>query len=67
MSEQLKAQRLERRKKRLEQARVEMKEAGAGETGKIDERIEEVEERREVVASNGTFGVGSIERWARGK
>ena len=66
MGERLKAERLERRRKRLEQARVEMRKGGADEIRQV-EQIEEAEQARQVTASKGTFGRGSIEKWARGQ
>jgi len=66
MSERLKSERLERRRRRLEQARVEMRGEGNEDTPILDERIEEAEQSRQVAGSRGTFGRGSIERWARG-
>lgn len=67
MAERLKADRLERKRRRLEQARMEMREAGSEQTQLIEEKIDEVEQKRQVEASDRTFGVGSIERWARGR
>ena len=66
MAEQLKAERLERRKRRLEQARVEMRE-GASDGMRGVEQSEDVEQARRVEVSRGTFGRGAIEKWARGQ
>lgn len=66
LAQQLKADRLERKRKRLEKARAEMRENGTEEIPQVDERIGEVEQKRQVTESGGTFGVGSIEKWAKG-
>jgi protein PET100 len=66
MSERLKSERLERRRRRLEQARVEMRGEGHEDAPILDERVEQTEQARQVAGSHGTFGRGSIERWARG-
>ena len=66
LGERLKAERLERRRKRLEQARLEMREGGADEIRQA-EQIEQTGQARQVTTSNGTFGRGAIERWARGQ
>ena len=66
MAEQLKAERLERRRIRLEQARVEIKE-GASDGMRPVEQSEDVEQARRVEVSRGTFGRGAIEKWARGQ
>ena len=66
MGERLKAERLERRRKRLEQARADMRDGGADEIRQI-EQVEQTEQARQVTISNGTFGRGAIERWARGQ
>ena len=66
MAEQLKAERLERRRRRLEQARVEMKE-GASDGMRGVEQSEDAERARRVEVSRGTFGRGAIEKWARGQ
>ena len=69
LSKRLKAERLEKKRRRLE--REKMTGAGEEEQGGVEEQRGEqvpVVERRTLVAeSSGTFGVGSIERWARGK
>lgn len=67
MGERLKAERLERRRRRLEQARTEMRGAGAEEARRIEGSDEKVEEKREVAASEETFGLGAIEKWAKGR
>ena len=61
LAEQLKAERLERRRRRLEREGGGGGEEGGREGAPVAER--EVA----VVSSGGTFGVGSIEKWARGK
>lgn len=66
MSERLKLERLERRRRRLEQARVDMSREGHEDTPLLDGRVESTEQARLVTVSQGTFGRGSIERWARG-
>ena len=67
MAEQLKAERLERRRRRLEQARVEIRE-GASDGMRGVEHSEDVEQQaRRVEVSRGTFGRGAIEKWARGQ
>lgn len=68
LSERLKAERLEKRRRRLE--RENMTGTGEEEQGGVEEQRGEqvaVERRTLVAESKGTFGVGSIERWARGK
>ncbi len=71
LSERLKAERLEKRRRRLERERQSGAGAGEGESGGEErgggEQVAVVEERTLVADSSGTFGVGSIERWARGK
>jgi len=67
LAEQLKAQRLEKRRRRLERVRAEMKADGVEETRQIDGKVEEVEQKKQVAVSEGTFGVGAIEKWAGGK
>ena len=67
LSERLKADRIEKRRRRLAQAKAEMREAGVGETPRVDAKLEEVQQKKEVTVSRGTFGVGSIEKWARGE
>ena len=66
MSERLKADRLERRRRRLEQARMEMKEGSVDDIRQV-EQVEETEQTGQVAMSKGTFGRGSIEKWARGE
>ena len=61
LSERLREQRLERRERRLREESIE-EEVRLGE----DER-EHVERGREDRNSQGTFGVGAIERWAHGQ
>ena len=63
LSERLKAERLEKRRRRLEGEKM----TGAGEEEQPGEQVAVVERRTLVAESKGTFGVGSIERWARGK
>ena len=58
-----KAERLEKRRRRLE--REKGSGMGKGESG--GERKQGGEQRTLVAESKGTFGVGSIESWARGK
>lgn len=72
LSAKLKADRLAKRRRRLEReeglGRGEGENEGPG--GVEDERGQQVgvvEKRTLVKESSGTFGVGSIERWARGK
>lgn len=69
LSEKLKTERLEKRRRRLE--REKELGMGDGESGgeghQGGEQVAVVEERTLVAESSGTFGVGSIERWARGK
>ncbi|KAK0512520.1 hypothetical protein JMJ35_004537 [Cladonia borealis] len=65
MAGQLKAERLERRRRRLEQARVEIKEGATDEIRPAEQSEEEQVGRVEV--SRGTFGRGAIEKWARGQ
>lgn len=67
MGERLKTDRLERRRRRLEQARTKMREAGVEETPQIEETFEKVEQKRQVSASDVNFGVGAIETWAKGR
>lgn len=67
LGERLKADRLERRRRRLEQARTEMREVRPQEQPQLKEKIEQVEQKRQSAGSDGTFGVGAIERWARGR
>ena len=66
MAEQLKAERLERRRRRLEQARVEIREGGTGEIRPV-EQSENAEQARRVEVARGRFGRGAIENWARGQ
>ena len=66
MADQLKAERLERRRRRLEQARVEIKE-GANDEIRPGQRSEDAEQAGRVEVSRGTFGRGAIEKWARGQ
>ena len=66
LSERLKAQRLERRRTRLEQTRAELREERYEDTPVLDERVEETEQARQVAETRGSFGRGSIERWASG-
>lgn len=65
LSERLKAERLEKRRRRLEREKESGMGDGEGERG--GEQVAVVEQRGLVAESKGTFGVGSIERWARGK
>lgn len=65
MSERLKADRLDRRRRRLEQARTEMREVGTEQPQQVDDRIEKAKQKKKM-ESTGTFGVGAIERWAHG-
>ena len=69
LSERLKADRLEKRRRRLE--REKESDMGNGESGRVEsqggEQVAVVEQRTLVEESSGTFGVGSIERWARGR
>jgi protein PET100 len=67
MGERLKADRVERRRRRLEQARMEMREAGVEEKPQVEERLGKVEQTGEAPASDVTSGVGAIEKWARGR
>lgn len=65
LSERLKADRLEKRRVRLErEGRVS---GGEGEGGQSEEEGGGVERGGLVKEARGTFGVGSIERWARGR
>lgn len=66
MAEQLKAERLERRRRRLEQARVEIEEGARDEIPAV-EQSEDAEQVRRGEVSRGTFGRGAIEKWARGQ
>ncbi len=67
LSERLKAERLEKRRRRLE------REEGVGSSGEergegqMGEQVRLVEQRTLGEGPSGTFGVGSIERWARGR
>lgn len=67
LGERLKADRLERKRRRLEKEKAEMREAGMEDTQQVEEKIEDVEQKRQVTASDGRFGVGAIERWASGR
>ncbi|KAL9137113.1 MAG: hypothetical protein Q9175_001682 [Cornicularia normoerica] len=68
LSERLKAERLEKKRRRLERERL--LEMGDGESSREARQSEKqgavVEQRTPVAESSGKFGVGSIERWARG-
>lgn len=69
LSDRLKAERLEKRKRRLEREKkigTEGEEQGGAEEQR-GEQAAVVEQRTLVGESSGTFGVGSIERWARGR
>ena len=66
MAETLKAERLERRRRRLEQAEMETKDVAADEIRQA-ERIGGIEQAQQVTTSKGAFGRGAIERWARGQ
>ena len=66
MAEQLKAERLERRRRRLEQARVEMKEGagdGCGRLSKVRTRCRQGGLRYREGHSDG----GRMKKWARGQ
>ncbi|KAM0796782.1 hypothetical protein BDR22DRAFT_975864 [Usnea florida] len=65
LSERLKADRLEKRRVRLERERRAG--GGAGEDGLSVELGGGVEGGTVGKEAGGTFGVGSIERWARGR
>lgn len=69
LSERLKAERLEKRRRRLEREKQSgMGDEESGEEGRQSGvQVAVVEERTLVAESSGTFGVGSIERWARGR
>lgn len=68
LSERLKAERLEKKRRRLERERLS--EMGDGESSRegrqSEKQVAVVEQRTLVAESSGKFGVGSIERWARG-
>ena len=66
MAEHLKAERLEKRRRRLELARVEMREGATDEIRPV-EQSEDAEQAGRVEVSKGTFGRGAIEKWARGQ
>ena len=67
LSEQLKAQRLERRRKRSELEKVEMREK---EVPKVDEKVDEVV-RKQSEERGGSLeeklGIGTVRRWVWGK
>lgn len=67
MSERLKAQRLERRRKRLEQARAEMRETGQSETPQVDGKVEDIKHEGQAAADNRSYTLGSIGKWFQGK
>ena len=69
LSERLKAERLEKRRRRLEREKQsEMEDGQSGEEGRQSgAQVAVVEERTLVAESSKTFGVGSIDKWARGK
>ncbi|KAL6719656.1 hypothetical protein ACLMJK_001577 [Lecanora helva] len=65
MSEQLKAQRLERRRKRLEQARVEAREVEQEETPRIEKR-ENAKDETQALNPKPAALTDSVGRWFKG-